>query len=180
MAANFDREFDAHNAIVSNQFLGAGGVDAADRLKMLARSSMRWAERKKFLGERDRCVGLRKKPGSSPLRSSFGEETRTECSESERGVHRLVRHLAFRPSNTAGIRRCYRSMSSRRSRGGRGLPGSRSSRTTCASKRSNRVVPVGSTSIRRNRSIRIVPYSDWPCRRLTAGALANAEPRRRD
>ena len=47
MAANFDGEFDAHNAIVS-VFAGAGGVDAADWTQMLARMYLRWAESKGF------------------------------------------------------------------------------------------------------------------------------------
>src|SRR5205807_9377198 len=48
MAANFDGEFDAHNAIVSI-FAGAGGVDAADWTQMLTRMYLRWAESKGYL-----------------------------------------------------------------------------------------------------------------------------------
>jgi peptide chain release factor 2 len=93
MAANFDREFDAHNAIVSINS-GAGGVDAADWAEMLARMYMRWAERKEFsVNVTDASAaeeaGLKSITFFVRGRNAYG------MLESERGVHRLVRISPF-------------------------------------------------------------------------------------
>lgn len=93
MAANFDGEFDAHNAIVSI-FAGAGGVDAADWTQMLVRMYLRWAESK---GYDTRVVdespaeeaGLKSVTFFVRGRNAYG------MLESERGVHRLVRISPF-------------------------------------------------------------------------------------
>jgi peptide chain release factor 2 len=93
MAANFDGEFDAHNAIVSI-YAGAGGVDAADWTAMLARMYSRWAETKGFLTH----VADESPAEEAGLKSitffvrgcnAYG------TLESERGVHRLVRISPF-------------------------------------------------------------------------------------
>ena len=93
MAANFDGEFDDHNAIVSI-FAGAGGVDAADWTQMLARMYVRWSESKGFStqvvdespGEE---AGLKSVTFFVRGRNAYG------MLESERGVHRLVRISPF-------------------------------------------------------------------------------------
>ena len=93
MAANFDGEFDAHNAIVSI-FAGAGGVDAADWTQMLARMYLRWSDAKGFAshlvdespGEE---AGLKSVTFFVRGRNAYG------MMESERGVHRLVRISPF-------------------------------------------------------------------------------------
>lgn len=93
MAANFDGEFDAHNAIVSI-YAGAGGVDAADWTQMLTRMYLRWAESK---GYDTRVVdespaeeaGLKSVTFFVRGRNAYG------MLESERGVHRLVRISPF-------------------------------------------------------------------------------------
>jgi peptide chain release factor 2 len=93
MAANFDGEFDAHNAIVS-VFAGAGGVDAADWTQMLARMYLRWAQNKGFdvhvvdesPGEE---AGLKSTTFFVRGRNAYG------LLGSERGVHRLVRISPF-------------------------------------------------------------------------------------
>lgn len=93
MAANFDGEFDAHNAIVS-VFAGAGGVDAADWTQMLARMYLRWADSKGYL---TRVVdespaeeaGLKSVTFFVRGRNAYG------MLQSERGVHRLVRISPF-------------------------------------------------------------------------------------
>ncbi|HKU81730.1 MAG TPA: peptide chain release factor 2 [Candidatus Tumulicola sp.] len=93
VAANFDGEFDAHNAIVSI-FAGAGGVDAADWTQMLARMYLRWAESKGYAthvvdespGEE---AGLKSVTFFVRGRNAYG------MLESERGVHRLVRLSPF-------------------------------------------------------------------------------------
>ena len=93
MAANFDREYDGHNAIVSIN-AGAGGVDAADWAEMLARMYMRWAERKGFsVSVTDASAaeeaGLKSVTFFVRGRNAYG------MLESERGVHRLVRISPF-------------------------------------------------------------------------------------
>ncbi len=93
MAANFDGEFDAHNAIVS-VYAGAGGVDAADWTAMLARMYSRWAETKGFLTHvvdesPAEEAGLKSITFFVRGRNAYG------TLESERGVHRLVRISPF-------------------------------------------------------------------------------------
>lgn len=93
MAANFDGEFDAHNAIVS-VFAGAGGVDAADWTQMLARMYLRWADAKGYLTHvvdesPAEEAGLKSVTFFVRGRNAFG------MLESERGVHRLVRISPF-------------------------------------------------------------------------------------
>ena len=93
MAANFDREYDGHGAIVTIN-AGAGGVDAADWAQMLARMYVRWAEGKSFAvnitdesaGEE---AGLKSVTFFVRGRNAYG------MLESERGVHRLVRISPF-------------------------------------------------------------------------------------
>ena len=93
MAANFNGEFDDHNAIVSI-YAGAGGVDAADWTQMLTRMYLRWAESKGFStqiadespGEE---AGLKSTTFFIRGRNAYG------MLESERGVHRLVRISPF-------------------------------------------------------------------------------------
>ena len=93
MAANFDGEFDAHNAIVSI-FAGAGGVDAADWTQMLTRMYLRWADGKGYLTHvvdesPAEEAGLKSITFFIRGRNAFG------MLESERGVHRLVRISPF-------------------------------------------------------------------------------------
>ena len=93
MAANFDGEFDAHNAIVT-VYAGAGGVDAADWTQMLARMYLRWADSKGYLThvvEESPAeeAGLKSVTFFVRGRNAYG------MLESERGVHRLVRISPF-------------------------------------------------------------------------------------
>ncbi len=93
MAANFNGEFDAHNAIVSI-FAGAGGVDAADWTQMLARMYLRWAETKRYsthVVEESAAeeAGLKSITFFVRGRNAYG------MLQSERGVHRLVRLSPF-------------------------------------------------------------------------------------
>ncbi len=93
MTANFDGEFDAHNAIVSI-YAGAGGVDAADWTQMLARMYVRWAETKGYLTHvvdesPAEEAGLKSVTFFVRGRNAYG------TLESERGVHRLVRISPF-------------------------------------------------------------------------------------
>jgi peptide chain release factor 2 len=93
MGANFNGEFDAHNAIVS-VYAGAGGVDAADWTQMLARMYMRWAETKGFsVHVVDESpaeeAGLKSITFFVRGRNAYG------MLQSERGVHRLVRLSPF-------------------------------------------------------------------------------------
>lgn len=93
MAATFDGEFDAHNAIVSI-YAGAGGVDAADWTQMLVRMYLRWADSKNYL-----CSVVDESPAEEAgLKSvTFFVRGRNAYGmmESERGVHRLVRISPF-------------------------------------------------------------------------------------
>ncbi len=93
MAANFDREYDGHGAIVTIH-AGAGGIDAADWTQMLARLYLRWAEGKSFtsdLAEESPAeeAGLKSVTFFVHGRNAYG------MLESERGVHRLVRISPF-------------------------------------------------------------------------------------
>jgi peptide chain release factor 2 len=93
MAANFDRPYDSHGAIVTIR-AGAGGTDAADWVAMLARMYAKWAERHGLVtqvaeespGEE---AGLRSITFFLRGRNAYG------MLESERGVHRLVRISPF-------------------------------------------------------------------------------------
>lgn len=93
MAATFDGEFDAHNAIVSI-YAGAGGVDAADWTQMLARMYLRWADFKGYVTQvvdesPAEEAGLKSVTFFIRGRNAYG------MLESERGVHRLVRISPF-------------------------------------------------------------------------------------
>jgi peptide chain release factor 2 len=93
MAATFDGEFDAHNAIVSI-YAGAGGVDAADWTQMLSRMYARWADSKGYLTHvvdesPAEEAGLKSVTFFVRGRNAYG------TLESERGVHRLVRISPF-------------------------------------------------------------------------------------
>jgi peptide chain release factor 2 len=93
MAATFDGEFDAHNAILSI-FAGAGGVDAADWTQMLTRMYLRWAESKGYVAQvvdesAAEEAGLKSVTFFVRGRNAYG------MLESERGVHRLVRISPF-------------------------------------------------------------------------------------
>lgn len=93
MAATFDGEFDAHNAIVS-VYAGAGGVDAADWTQMLARMYLRWADSKGYVSQvvdesPAEEAGLKSVTFFIRGRNAYG------MMESERGVHRLVRISPF-------------------------------------------------------------------------------------
>jgi peptide chain release factor 2 len=93
LAANFDREYDDHNAIVTIH-AGAGGVDAADWTEMLARMYLRWAEAKGFSVQ----VAEESPAEEAGLKSiTFFVRGRNACGllASERGVHRLVRISPF-------------------------------------------------------------------------------------
>ncbi len=93
MAANFDRPFDSHGAIVTIR-AGAGGTDAADWVAMLARMYFKWAENHGLTTQ----VAEESPGDEAGLRSitfflrggnAYG------MLESERGVHRLVRISPF-------------------------------------------------------------------------------------
>jgi peptide chain release factor 2 len=93
MAANFDREYDSHGAIIAIH-AGAGGVDAADWTQMLARMYLRWAERNGFA-----TAVAEESPGEEAGLKSITFFVRGRNAygmlESERGVHRLVRMSPF-------------------------------------------------------------------------------------
>ncbi len=93
MAANFDRPYDSHAAIVTIR-AGAGGTDAADWTQMLGRMYLRWAETHGY----DVHV-VEESPGEEAgLRSiTFIVQGKNAYGmlESERGVHRLVRISPF-------------------------------------------------------------------------------------
>jgi peptide chain release factor 2 len=93
MAANFDRPYDSHGAIVTIH-AGAGGTDAADWVAMLARMYLRWAERHAIAAQvADESpgeeAGLRSITFFLRGRNVYG------MLDSERGVHRLVRISPF-------------------------------------------------------------------------------------
>jgi peptide chain release factor 2 len=93
IAANFDREYDGHGAIVSIH-AGAGGIDAADWTQMLGRMYLRWAERKGFTTQifdesPAEEAGLKSLSFFVRGKNAYG------MLESERGVHRLVRISPF-------------------------------------------------------------------------------------
>jgi peptide chain release factor 2 len=93
MAANFDREYDGHGAIVSIN-AGAGGVDAADWASMLARMYVRWAESKNFsVAVTDESPG--EEAGIKSITFFVRGRNAYGMLESERGVHRLVRISPF-------------------------------------------------------------------------------------
>ena len=93
MAANFDREYDGHNAIVAIN-AGAGGVDAADWAQMLARMYIRWAERKGYsVAVTDESPG--EEAGLKSITFFIRGPNAYGMLESERGVHRLVRISPF-------------------------------------------------------------------------------------
>jgi peptide chain release factor 2 len=93
MAANFDRPYDAHGAIVTIR-AGAGGTDAADWVAMLARMYLKWAENHGIASQ----VAEESPGDEAGLRSiTFFLRGRNAYGmlESERGVHRLVRISPF-------------------------------------------------------------------------------------
>jgi len=93
MAANFDREYDGHGAIVAIN-AGAGGVDAADWTQMLARMYLRWADQRGL-----RTAVIDESPAEEAGLKSITFFVRGRNAygmlESERGVHRLVRLSPF-------------------------------------------------------------------------------------
>lgn len=93
MAANFDREYDGHGAIVTIN-AGAGGIDAADWAQMLARMYVRWAEGKSFgVAVTDESPG--EEAGVKSVTFFVRGRNAYGMLESERGVHRLVRISPF-------------------------------------------------------------------------------------
>jgi peptide chain release factor 2 len=93
MAANFDRPYDSHGAIVTIR-AGAGGTDAADWTQMLGRMYLRWGETH---GMETHVV--EEAPGDEAGLRSITFIIRGKNAygmlESERGVHRLVRISPF-------------------------------------------------------------------------------------
>ncbi len=93
MAANFDRPYDSHGAIVTIR-AGAGGTDAADWTQMLARMYLKWAKIRGFDG-----AVVDEAPGEEAGLRSITFFVRGKDAygmlESERGVHRLVRISPF-------------------------------------------------------------------------------------
>ncbi len=148
MAASFSGEFDSHNAIVSI-FAGAGGVDAADWAAMLDAHVSALGRIEGILdADRRRVAGRR---GGSEIGNVFraraqrvrhaGERARRASSGSP---------LAVRRGAPAAHVVCRRRRDSRGRR--RREPWtSRSSPTTCASRRSSPAAPAASTLTRPNR-----------------------------
>jgi peptide chain release factor 2 len=93
MAANFDRPYDSHGAIVTIR-AGAGGTDAADWTQMLGRMYLKWAKNRGFDG-----AVVEEAPGDEAGLRSITFFVRGKNAygmlESERGVHRLVRVSPF-------------------------------------------------------------------------------------
>ena len=93
MAANFDRPYDSHGAIVTIR-AGAGGTDAADWTQMLARMYLKWANKRTF-----ESAVVDEAPGDEAGLRSITFFVRGKDAygmlESERGVHRLVRISPF-------------------------------------------------------------------------------------
>jgi peptide chain release factor 2 len=93
MAANFDRPYDSHGAIVTIR-AGAGGTDAADWTQMLGRMYLKWAKLRGFEG-----AVVEEAPGDEAGLRSITFFVRGKNAygmlESERGVHRLVRISPF-------------------------------------------------------------------------------------
>jgi peptide chain release factor 2 len=93
MAANFDRPYDSHGAIVTIR-AGAGGTDAADWTQMLGRMYLKWAKNRGFDG-----AIVEEAPGDEAGLRSITFFVRGKNAygmlESERGVHRLVRVSPF-------------------------------------------------------------------------------------
>jgi peptide chain release factor 2 len=93
MAANFDRPYDSHGAIVTIR-AGAGGTDAADWTQMLGRMYLRWAENHGY-----EAHVVEEAPGDEAGLRSLTFIVRGKNAygmmESERGVHRLVRISPF-------------------------------------------------------------------------------------
>ena len=93
MAANFDRPYDSHGAIVTIR-AGAGGTDAADWTQMLGRMYLRWAENHAYGAQ-----VVEEAPGDEAGLRSLTFIVRGKNAygmlESERGVHRLVRISPF-------------------------------------------------------------------------------------
>jgi peptide chain release factor 2 len=93
MAANFDRPYDSHGAIVTIR-AGAGGTDAADWTQMLGRMYLRWAENHGY-----ETHVVEEAPGDEAGLRSITFIIRGKHAygmlESERGVHRLVRISPF-------------------------------------------------------------------------------------
>jgi peptide chain release factor 2 len=93
MAANFDRPYDSHGAIVTIR-AGAGGTDAADWVVMLARMYLKWSETHTFA-----TTVAEESPGEEAGLRSITFFVRGKNAygmlESERGVHRLVRISPF-------------------------------------------------------------------------------------
>jgi peptide chain release factor 2 len=93
MAANFDREYDGHGAIVTIH-AGAGGIDAADWTQMLARMYLRWAESHAF-GTQVVEESPAEEAGLKSITFFVHGKNAYGMLESERGVHRLVRISPF-------------------------------------------------------------------------------------
>jgi peptide chain release factor 2 len=93
MAANFDREYDGHGAIITIH-AGAGGIDAADWTQMLARMYLRWAETKGF-GTQIVDESPAEEAGLKSIAFFIHGKNAYGMLEGERGVHRLVRISPF-------------------------------------------------------------------------------------